>query len=239
VCSATPGKVEGSILYFLDLPLELIVDDSLDVLVLLVGSVTSVSLGDRNKGCGVESAYQLMMTNRKVIEPGVVTNGLHRNVCMIKVVFPRSAEYLSEAFFEWLLTPRDLCPNKGNLSARFDQLCYAVNRHRWLDPVPSVERCDQINRASWWIVLEPAHEDLGTTAQLRLHDASHLGGRFDRSHNKTTIDQWLRGDACSSTYLNRLSPRGEVCVFHDVVKDALGVSGSKTVVIQSLWRESL
>ncbi len=105
MCSATPGQVQRSVLYLLDFPLELVVDDPLDGLVVLVGPATSVGLGDRNKGCRVQSAYELVMTNLEVIEPGIVTNGLHRSVHMVKAFFPRSAEYLSQPFFEWFLTP--------------------------------------------------------------------------------------------------------------------------------------
>jgi hypothetical protein len=54
--------VEDSILHLLDHPIELIVEDALDGLVLLVGLVTSVGLGDRNKGCRVESAHELVMS---------------------------------------------------------------------------------------------------------------------------------------------------------------------------------
>ncbi len=124
------------------------------------------------------------------------------------------------------------------MSARFDQLCDAVDSHRRLDPMPSVEGCNQRNGASWWAILEPTNDDLRTISQLRLRHGSHLGGRLDGGHDKTTIDQWLRGYACPSTHLDRLVPRDEMCQFHDVVEKTLGISGSKTVILQSLCCES-
>ena len=97
----------------------------------------------------------------------------------------------------------------------------------------------QLNGALSGVVLEPAHEYLDSIGQLCLRDGSHFDSGFDGGHREAALCQRLGGDPCSCTHLNRRCPYREVGDFHDVVEHSVGVSGSISVVIESLCGESV